>query len=59
MHIHSVFKRWKSKKQYNIGKDVLDDKVVVNFMYQESKEDEKVEKRSLEKEMEGNEYTPV
>ena len=59
MHTRSYFKPWKSKKQYDIGADILDDKVVVNFVYQEAKEDEKDEKTSLKEEMEGNEYTPV
>ena len=57
--MHSVFKPWKSKKQYDIGRDILDDKVEVNFIYQGSTEDEKDEKRCMENKMEGNEYTPV
>ena len=59
IHTHSIFKPWKSKKQYNIGTDILDDKVVVNFVYQEAEKDDKDEKSSLKEEMEGNEYTPV
>ena len=59
IHMHSVFKPCKSKKQRNAGTDILDDKVVVNVIYEGSKEAEKDEKTSLRKEMEGNQYTPV
>ena len=59
MCMHSVCKRCNSKRQYNVGRDILDDKVVVNSIYEPPKEDEKEVEKSTENEMEESEYTSV